>query len=135
MTTPAQKYIIERMAVDANGCWIWQLGLDKAGYGRALSMLAHRYAYRAFKGPLIVGMHIDHTCANKACVNPEHLQQITPKQHSQFVAQHQTRKLLPDDVKYIRSSSESAKHLATQFGVSDVTIRNIRKGKAYTHVT
>jgi hypothetical protein len=38
-------------------------------------------AYEHYVGPLIEGHHIHHKCCNDICVNPDHLQQVTPKEH------------------------------------------------------
>lgn len=64
-----------------NGCWNWRGLLTKDGYGVMASDLptssAHRWAYRHFVGELINGLEIDHTCNNRRCVNPWHLDQVT----------------------------------------------------------
>ncbi len=50
--------------VDANGCWIWQRGLNPvSGYGQMSSgEYAHRVMYRKQKGEIPEGMQIDHLC-------------------------------------------------------------------------
>ncbi|MDO8389701.1 MAG: HNH endonuclease signature motif containing protein [Actinomycetota bacterium] len=40
-------------------------------------MGAHRFAYAAFVGDIPEGMEIDHTCRDRGCVNPEHLELVT----------------------------------------------------------
>lgn len=65
------------------GCWLWGLSLDKStGYGQITIAnrvyKAHRVSYEAFVGPIPAGLHIDHLCRVRNCVNPEHLEPVTP---------------------------------------------------------
>lgn len=63
-------------------CWLWRGGKTIAGYGhyngRDRQYMAHRYSYEAVRGMIPPGMHIDHLCRVPACVNPEHLEVVTP---------------------------------------------------------
>ncbi|WP_352241760.1 HNH endonuclease signature motif containing protein [Microbispora sp. NBRC 16548] len=45
--------------------------------GRTEGRLAHRFAYERTKGPIPEGAQLHHTCARRACVNPDHLQLAT----------------------------------------------------------
>lgn len=47
--------------------------------GRQQQMLAHRYAWITLVGEIPAGLHIDHLCRNKVCVNPDHLEPVTPR--------------------------------------------------------
>lgn len=77
-----QARILEHSTVDAAGCWIWTGAIAKTGYGVAgfapRTLPAHRVSYIAFKGDIPSGYHIDHLCRVKACVNPSHLEAVTP---------------------------------------------------------
>lgn len=61
-------------------CWPWQGVRAANGYGRFKAMgtwWAHRVAYMLARGPIGTGLVIDHLCANKPCVNPDHLDPVT----------------------------------------------------------
>ncbi len=42
---------------------------------------AHRQAWIDRFGAIPEGLHIDHLCENPACVNPDHMQLLTPEAH------------------------------------------------------
>ena len=66
-------------------CWLYQGSLDLQGYGRTYikteRIMIHRAAYKHFKGEIPVGFQIDHLCMVRNCVNPEHLEIVTPKEN------------------------------------------------------
>jgi hypothetical protein len=69
------------------GCWLWQGHQDRDGYGRIKEVLfrderAHRAYYTLLVGPIDDGKHLHHKCENKACVNPNHLEQISVEAHN-----------------------------------------------------
>lgn len=68
------------------GCWNWTAAKYGNGYGHfGLSaergVIAHRYAWEELVGPIPEGALLDHTCHNRACVNPTHLRHATQKQN------------------------------------------------------
>jgi hypothetical protein len=67
-------------------CWLWRGYLDRDGYGtfffRRLNRRAHRVAWFGSKGDLKEGLVINHTCRNRHCVNPQHLQAITASENT-----------------------------------------------------
>ncbi len=74
------------IAVQSDGCWHW-LGYIRKGTGYAQFYTsperpvdtAHRWSYEYFIGPIPDGLQIDHLCRVRHCVNPTHLEPVTPQ--------------------------------------------------------
>lgn len=69
---------------DENGCWIWQHGVGRQGYGSlrdGKTVRAHRWVYEREVGPIPEGHDLHHRCEVRLCVNPAHLEPLTPEQH------------------------------------------------------
>ncbi len=68
-------------------CWIWLGALRTNGYGEfclrhgSVPMYPHRLAYEIAKGAIPSGLIIDHLCKNPRCVNPQHLEAVTQREH------------------------------------------------------
>jgi len=70
-----------RYEVDENGCWSWTGYISPAGYGVINKTMAHRLVYELLVGRILAGFEIHHTCRNRRCINPEHLE-------AQLVVEH-----------------------------------------------
>lgn len=120
-------------------CWIWQKATRADGYGAEQGRLAHRSYYERCLGPIPEGLHVDHLCGVRLCVNPDHLEAVTPVVNARRSA---ATKLTERQVRVIRrwhrifgsDVRAPTKRLADRFGVSKQTIRHILRGKTWVGV-
>lgn len=87
-----QNKLLNRMAVNQDGCWVWQHAKSKSGYGywaeglhkpmwrihRLMWGITHNESMPRTKQATEV---IDHICNNKLCFRPSHLQKISQREN------------------------------------------------------
>lgn len=75
--TVADRFWSKVAKVDGEGCWLWQAGQNRHGYGafylNGRNHPAPRIAYELTYGPIPEGMLACHRCDNPQCVRPDHL--------------------------------------------------------------
>lgn len=74
--TPIERFHT-RYVIAESGCWLWTGPLGNTGYGCYGGTSAHRWAYKAFVGPVLQDQQVDHLCRVRACVNPRHLEAVS----------------------------------------------------------
>lgn len=84
-----------KVSVHESGCWLWTAALTMpgmggaGGYGRirlndrgTSHALAHRFSYERLVGAVPDGLQLDHLCRVRRCVNPTHLEPVTPRENT-----------------------------------------------------
>lgn len=144
--------------VDVRGpeeCWRWKSTTSENGYG-TFSLGGRKV--RATHVSLILsgryrpdGLMALHSCDNPICVNPRHLSWGTHEQNMLEKMErdrcsrhgtggsrgegHRSAKLTREDVLEIRSSPLGYKSLARRFGVSRESVRSVKRGQTWAHVS
>lgn len=131
------------------GCWEWTSAFNGSGYGAfrvggrdGATVRAHRLAYALHTGaPLASSVVIRHTCDNRACVRPEHLEPGTRSDNStDMVLRGRSAtcggpyRLSLDDVVAMRRRSkagETTVSLAREYGVHERSARFAITGRTW----
>lgn len=139
-------------------CWLWTGNRLKAGYGKFMisskngMTTAHRVSWMLHRGPIPDGMFVLHSCDNPPCVNPDHLflgthtdnmkdcmskgrfRGGTNPSHGES---HYATKLTEESIKQIRrlrSDGLSYPQIASRFGITDTSARNIVIRHTWKHI-
>lgn len=91
--------IRDRVATDfSSECWVWE-HFSYRGYGRVFepnfrtkNQSPHVVAYIYRYGSIPVGLELDHTCRNKLCWNPSHLEPVTHAENMRRAESGQAKK-------------------------------------------
>lgn len=86
-TDPVVRFSRLYSVDDESGCWLWTGHVSRSGYvqfvtGGSDRQYAHRWAYEHFVGPIPEGRQLDHLCRTRHCVNPAHLEPVTPRENT-----------------------------------------------------
>jgi hypothetical protein len=61
-----------RFVTKTDGCWLWNGFINQGGYGQFAPT-------QSLVGAIPDGLELDHLCRNRRCVNPVHLEPVTPR--------------------------------------------------------
>lgn len=86
---------VPRHHPDLGPCWLWIGRCDQNGYANRTTIdndkdSPHRFAYRAFIGPIPPQLELDHLCCVRNCVNPYHLEAVTHALNQKRMGELQT---------------------------------------------
>jgi hypothetical protein len=99
MTKTALQKLTENIIIDDDGCWLWQGYLNR-GYGKIKINdkwhRVHRFSYEFYNNVKVSNdFDVDHSChsdnplecgqaicKHRSCINPDHLQALDKKTHS-----------------------------------------------------
>ena len=132
-------------------CWEWNGYIGDRGYGqmkfKSKTLLAHRVSWAIHFGDIQDDLFVCHTCDNPKCVNPNHLFVGEPADNSadmttkerQARGQRVGKAKLTDSnvvaIKEAQARGHTDTEIANIFGIARTTVRDIRSGRTWKHVT
>jgi hypothetical protein len=141
-----------------DNCWEWQSLKNELGYGeirqgssKEPKVKAHRVSWEIHFGPIPERMIICHKCDNPSCVNPEHLflgsfsdnmrdmdSKGRRRKNPVIGERHHRAKLSDKKVTEIRDKFlpfvVTKRQLALEYGVSEITIKNVLSRRTWRHL-
>lgn len=149
--TPRERFLAKVCPEPGSGCWLWRGMVVASGYGMVRferkMYMAHRLAWKFFRGEIAAGLVVCHKCDVRACVNPDHLfvgtmmdnmTDMKEKGRSPHGDNHSRSKLSAKKVKRIKTMLAEGRmrvsEIARAFGVSHTAIDCIANGRTWRHV-
>jgi hypothetical protein len=126
-----ERRILNLAPQDRNGCWIWTARIGRDGYGRMTIRGKVKQAHiasttKSFVGPIADGLHIDHLCHVRACVNPRHLAAVTQAENNRRSTQRtkyvRRRENPPGEIS--SAAGEVIARIATEYERAFVTLKD-----------
>lgn len=143
-------YILDRIEISQDGCWLWTGMRDQEGYGRIpqrsrLCRLfdlhrAHRASYTLFVGPIPDGLVVRHKCRNRHCCNPDHLEVGTVYDNNQDKYRDDANSHILEEHEVLKirelyaTGNYTIKGLSERYGVSWSAIDYVIKRKTWKYI-
>ena len=137
------NFAMAHVGYQGDDCVIWPYSCCTPGYGtfsyHRVVHLAHRFMCEQANGaPPTVRHHAAHSCGNRRCINPKHLDWKTPSENQKDRKLHGTnnkltRRITKRQAEQIRSLKgiETSIETAARYGVTESNIRLIQDGSTW----
>ena len=149
MSAIRERFESKVAPVPESGCHLWAAARTRKGYGQFIfdgrKQYAHRVAWQLAHGPIPAEMLVLHKCDTPACVNPEHLflgtnvdnmaDKVAKGRQSRLRGEaNGCAKLTESKASELLATPGSCTAVAARFGVSNVMVSLIRRGKKWAHL-
>lgn len=130
-----ETYLKSKYRVLKNGCWQAKVIGKRHGYAmiglNKKTQHLHRFFFSHYRKEPQAGSHIDHLCRNRGCVNPDHLEEVTPAENARrgLVAKLKSEQVVT--IREMHASGITQKELASKFPVCQSQISRILSFKRW----
>lgn len=131
---------------EGSDCWNYDgyllpIGYARISIGRGKMGYAHRIAYIATKGKIPHGQIIRHSCHNRACFNPDHLDVGTHQDNwddkfkaNRFGAAAKVSAEEVSEMRQLYAQGYSTREIANEFGLARNTVWQIVTKRSWKKV-
>lgn len=146
----ARAFLEAAVTSSTSECVIWPFKKNRKGYGAinigGTTIETHRLVcIRAHGNPPPGKCDAAHECGQPSCINPNHIMWKTRKENAADCIRHGTKRLgekvhnavlTDDDIRQIRQlcATKTQREVGKQFGIHQVHVSQIIRGKVWGHV-